>query len=137
MIGANTSPAGKFYGVGGLDDTGSPYRFSELDVNTNRLTESKVANADADRDSRGDVLPLNDDAVMALNLTNSGRIEAAVIHTPSNTVVASNVVLSGSLTDYLDLAGEASYDAFGNTQYYLILGASESKGALLVWADPR
>ncbi len=51
--------------------------------------------------------------------------------------LASKVVMSGEVTDYVDLAGEASYDVFGNVQYYLILGASRSKGALLVWGDPR
>lgn len=137
MIGTNTSPAGKFYGVGGLDITGSPYRFSSYDIVAKRLTEVKVDNADQDHDGRGDVLPVSDDLVMGLNLTNRGRIEGAIIDTLKGTVLQSKIVLSGQLTDYTDLAGEASYDAFGNIQYYLLLGASTSQGALLVWGDPR
>lgn len=136
MIGLNTSPAGKLLCVGGLDLGGSPYRFSSFDMLSKQLTEIRVDNADHDHDSRGDVLPLGDDAVLAMNLTRQGRIEGALINTGANVILGKNLVLSGTANDYVDLAGEASYDMFGNVQFLFVLGASKSLGSLLVWADP-
>ena len=138
LIGTNTSPAGRFYGVGGIaTGNDAPNRFSSLDVLTNTLTETTIPNTEHDEDGRADILPLHDNAVMTLTLTKGGRVEGAVIDLANKVVVQNKIVVSGPLNDYVDVAAETSYDKFGNSQFYLLLCASQSRGALLVWANPR